>query len=268
MKYLAVRQRATVEVASSGGAVAPKEHWFYVSAAMFIIVVSVVGFGPSITDPSKRTGPATALVIAHGITIGACLLLFLTQVLLVTKGRTAAHRRLGTVAPVLALLTIILGYIVLIDFARRGYDFSSDVMRAISRRDPPRFNPATLLFPLSELVSFGILVSAGLYYRHRADIHKRLMLFAMVPILGEPVLHLVGHLASRWTSFRGMGTPISTAGTLLLLSSSAIHDRWSRRRIHPISLLVPILLFAWQLALGVLVFPSAAWRNFVAWLIL
>src|SRR4030095_13018744 len=119
MKFLAVRQRAIAEVASSGGSVAPKEHWFYVSAAIFIIVVSVVGFGPSITDPSNRTGSATALVLAHGITIGAWLLLFLTQVLLVTKGRTAAHRRLGTIAPVLAFFTIILGYITLIDFARR-----------------------------------------------------------------------------------------------------------------------------------------------------
>jgi uncharacterized membrane protein YozB (DUF420 family) len=268
MKYLAFPQRATVEVASPGGATGRKEHWFYVSAAMLIIAISVVGFGPSITDPSKRSAAPTALVIAHGITIGAWLLLFLTQVLLVAKRRIAAHRRLGAVAPVLALLTVVLGYIVLIDFARRGYDFSGDVMRAISRRDTPRFNPTALLFPLSELLSFGILVSAGLYYRHRTDIHKRLMLFAMVPILGEPVLHLVGHLAGRWTSFRGMGTTITAAGTLILLSSSAIHDRLSRRRIHPISLLVPILLFAWQLTLGILVFPSAAWRKFVAWLIL
>src|SRR5262245_21347539 len=120
--------------------------------------------------------------------------------------------------------------------------------RAISRKGSARFNPAVVLFPLGALLSFGVLVAAGLWYRHRAEIHKRLMLLAMVPILIDPILHLVGHVAGRWPTLRGMGTPISTAATLLLLSASAIYDWWSRRRIHPVSFWVPILLFVWQIA--------------------
>jgi hypothetical protein len=167
----------------------------------------------------------------------------------------------------LALVMIILSYIVLINFARRGYDFSGDVIRSLSRTGSARFNSAGLLFPLGELLSFGVLVGAALWYRHRPDIHKRLMLLAMAPILVEPIIHFVGHLAGRWPTLRGMGTTISVAVTLLVLSASAIYDRLSRRRIHPVSLWVPIALFAWQIALGFFVFPSAAWRKFVAWLI-
>jgi hypothetical protein len=137
----------------------------------------------------------------------------------------------------------------------------------ISRTGSARFNSAGILFPLGELLNFGVLVGAGLWYRHRPDIHKRLMLLAMVPILVEPIIHLVGHLAGRWPTLRGMGTSISVAVTLLLLSASAIYDRLSRRRIHPVSLWVPIVLFGWQIGLGFFVFPSAAWRKFVAWLI-
>lgn len=205
--------------------------------------------------------------MAHGVAVCAWLLLFLTQAVLVATGRTAVHRRLGILGPGLAVLMIVLGYLVLLDFGRRGYDFSGDVIRALSRTGSRRINPAIILFPLGELLSFGVLVGAGLWYRHRADVHKRLMLFAMIPILGEPILHLVGHLAGRWPTLRGMATPIGVAATLILLSASAIHDRLSRRRIHPVSLWVPILLFVWQIALGAIVFPSPAWRRLVIWLV-
>jgi len=31
-------------------------------------------------------------------------------------------------------------------------------------------------------LSFGVLAAAGLWYRHRPEIHKRLMLFAMIAL--------------------------------------------------------------------------------------
>jgi hypothetical protein len=231
-----------------------------------MILLSIVGFGPSLIDPSRRNAPFTQLLAAHGIAVGAWLLLFLTQTILVATGRTTVHRRLGTVGPVLASLMIVLGYVVLIGFGRRGYDLSGDVIRALSRTGRPS-DPAALLFPLNELLSFGVLVAAGLWYRHQSDIHKRLMLLAMVPVLTEPLLHLVGHLTINRPSFRGGGTTIAVPITLALLSVSAIHDLWSRRRIHPVSLWVPILFFVWQNVLVFVVFPSAAWRKLSVWMI-
>jgi hypothetical protein len=243
------------------------KRWFYISAALSMIVVSVVGFGPSIIDGSRRNAPSTPLVTAHGITAGAWLLLFLIQATLIATGRTAVHRRLGVVCPVLALVLIILRYAVLIGFGRRGYDLSGDVMRATSRAGSPLRNPAGLLFPLAGLLNFGVLVAAGLWYRHRPEIHKRLMLFALIPLAGEPFIHLVGHLAHHWPSLRGAGIRISVPITILLLFASAIYDRASRGRIHPVSLWVPVLLFAWQNVLVFVVFPSAVWLEFAAWLI-
>jgi hypothetical protein len=102
----------------------------------------------------------------------------------------------------------------------------------------------------------------------RPDIHKRLMLFATVILANEPVLHQVGHLAGHWPNLRGAGISISVPVTILLLSASAIYERVSQRRIHPVSLWVPILLFAWQhVILVFVVFRSALWREFAAWLI-
>ena len=267
MKGAGVSQPVTVEMAPAvTGSRRRVERRFYISAALFMIVLSVAGFGPSLIDQSRRNAPATALVIAHGIVTGAWLLLLLTQATLVATRRTAVHRRLGIVGPVLAVAMIVLGYVVTIQSGRRGYDLSGDLHRALSRSSRP-FNPAGLLFPLAELLNFGVLVAAGLWYRHRPDIHKRLMLLAVVPLASEPIFHLVGNLTRHWPFLRGAGVTISVPVTILLLSASAIYDRVSRGRIHPVSLWVPILLFAWQNLLVFVVFRSALWRELAAWLI-
>jgi hypothetical protein len=251
------------------------ERWFYITAGLFMIMLSGFGFSPTILQQSSRTASPTPMLIAHGALIVAWLLVFLVQVMLVATRRTAIHRRLGIIGPVLAVALILVGYLVLIDFGRRGYDLGGDIVRAL-RRDfsplapagSPRVDPRVLLFPLSELLEFAILVAAGLWYRYRPEIHKRLMLFALVPLSAEPILHSVGRLSRSWPSLQGMAVTVSLPITLLLLSASAIHDWFSQRRIHPVSLWVPILLFVWQIALGLVIFPSAAWHKFAAWLIL
>jgi hypothetical protein len=244
------------------------ERWFYISTALFMILLSVAGFGPSVVDHSRRNAPSTSLVAAHSIATGAWLLLFLVQASLVATRRTAVHRRLGRVGPLVALVLIVVGYLAIIEFGRRGYDLSGDLIRALSRTGSPRRDPAGLVFPLADLLSFGLLAAAGLWYRHRPETHKRLMLFALIALAGEPILHLVGNLAGDWPTLRGAGIKISVPITLVLLSGSAIYDRISRGRIHPVSLWVPIVLFAWQNVVVVfVVFRSALWREFAAWLI-
>jgi hypothetical protein len=54
---------------------------------------------------------------------------------------------------------------------------------------------------------------------------------------------------------------------ILFPSLSAIYDRISQGRIHPVSLWVPILWFGWRLVRVFVVEPSATWQEFAAWLI-
>jgi hypothetical protein len=231
------------------------------SMGLFMILLIASGFGPSIAGPSNRNSPATALVIAHGIVLLAWMLLFLTQAALVATGRTDVHRRLGVLGFALATAVIILGYFAVLGFARRRYDLGGDIIRAISRTGSPLRDPAPILFPLSELLIFGSLVAAALWYRHWPELHKRLMLLATLSLGTEPILHLMGHLAIYWPVLRGSGGRISGLLTILLLSSSAIHDRASKGRVHSVSLWAPILVFVWQLMLVFVVLPSALWRE-------
>jgi hypothetical protein len=253
---------------------APRSHHsgrvFYVGAGLFVILLAIVGFGPSIIDPSRRNAALTPLVIAHGIVAGAWLILFVTQATLVLKRHVAIHRRLGLFGPVLAVVVMALGCMMLVEGGRRGYELSGDLGRAFN---PPASPPlsasesaAGLLPPLTGFFSFGVLVAAGLWYRHRPDVHKRLMLLALVPLAGEPFVHLVGHLAGHWPVLQGsilFFVPVQ----LLLWFASAIHDKVSTGRIHPVSLWVPIVGLVWSNALNALVLPSTAWREIAEWLV-
>jgi|KBSSwiStaDraftv2_1062776.scaffolds.fasta_scaffold140326_2 hypothetical protein len=245
--------------------------WFYFAIALFTILLSGIGFSPSIADASRRNAPATPLVVVHGALALAWLLLFLAQAWLVATERVAAHRRLGRYGPLIAVLLVVVGYLVTMNMARRGHDLSGDLDRVLVAPGAPPLPPAMVLFPLAELLTFGALVAAGLAYRHRPDVHKRLMLLALIPLAQEPVNHLLGHLIGHWPALFRTGRSISRAAgpglTLLFLAIGTLHDRVEQGRIHPVSLWAPVLVLAWMIALPLMVFPSAAWHELAAWLV-
>jgi uncharacterized membrane protein YozB (DUF420 family) len=246
------------------------DHWFYIGVALFVIVISVAGFAPSIVDQSRRNAPMTLLVGAHGIVAASWLFLFLLQSLLVGTGRTDVHRRLGRMGPILAVTMIVVGVLMLRGDPDGSSDLSGDLARALSPPGAPRLSPEEalpgVLFPLAGFLNFGVLVALGLWYRRRPEIHKRLMLFALFPLVVEPVMHLIGYLAGHFPALQGAGGVIASPASLLLLLVSATHDKLSQGRIHPVSLWTPALLFVWQSALALVVFPSAVWREFAFWL--
>ena len=245
--------------------------WFYISAALFMIVLSIAGFGPSILDQSQRNAPPTPMVIAHGIVGSAWLLLFLGQATLAATRRIAVHRRLGIASPVVAVMMIVLGYTTAVEKARRGYDLSGDITRASappesSLSSAAEFEALDLGTGLAGFLTFGVLVATGLCYRHRPDIHKRLMLFALIPLAIEPIIHLTGYVVGHWPASQGVLGVIGIAIIIFMLSASAIVDKALHGRIHPVSVWVPSLIIAEDVVLRA-VLPSAVWHGIAGWLI-
>ena len=246
------------------------DHWFYIGVATLMILLNVVAFGPSLVSTTDRLRPLTALVAAHGIVSLSFLLFFLTQVTLVAIGRTDVHRRFGPVGPVLAAVMILLTYAMSLETARRGYDLSGDLQRlelggqslppdALRHLETDR--GIGLAVNVSQVVSFGILVGAGIWYRRRPGVHKRLMLLAMLGVLtGPPFAHLFGH----WSALGAVVWIVQLPVTILLLSVSAIHDRLTEGRVHPVSLWVPILLFIWFGVWISVVGSSPSWQRLTA----
>ena len=230
-----------------------EDRWFYVSTAIAGIITVVVGFGPSLVNTGPRKAPLTPLVAVHGIVCVAWLLLFLAQTTLVATRRLRLHRRLGIAAGFLAAALIVSGYMTSIAMARRGFDLSGDLHAQL---DPL----ALLVFPLGDLVTFGALLAAGYLYRRRGDIHKRLMLLAMLGgLMPAPLAHLIGHFALRPSIIL-----VPIAGFLF---ARAAYDRYALGRVHPVSLWGAVAIFVFGNLRATLIGPSVPWHHFAAWLV-
>jgi hypothetical protein len=239
---------------------------FYIGVGVFVILLSIAGFGPALLDESTRRGPVTPLVIAHGALTIAYVFLFVAQATLIAQGREAVHRRLGVFVAIVAFAVVLLGVITSIVAQRRTYDLGGDLVRSGGGQP---FTPDGILGPLVIFFSFGFVVAAALWYRNRPEIHKRLMVFALLMSLGlEPVIHLLGHMSIYWPAL----TPavqglIIFAVVLFFLSLNAIHDRLTNGPIHPVSIWLPIANFVFFNGMLFGFARLQVWFRFSEWLI-
>jgi len=244
---------------------------FYAGFGFFVILLSFAGFAPSLIDQSRRFGPPTTLLMVHGATALAWLLLFATQALLIARRRVSLHRRLGWAGPIVVALVLLFGYYQLVDGAFRVSDLSGDFYRLMSEPGSPPFTEADFIAgfwgPLGQLVNFSLLAAAGIVFRRRPELHKRLMIFSLMPMAGMPVAHLSGALVGR--------IPLSRQALLIgwvvivvaMHFIPAVHDKLTRGRIHRASIWIPLLLIVWFVVLNAVVAPSALAYTVGSWLL-
>ena len=244
---------------------------FYIGFGVFVILLSFAGFAPSLIDQSRRFAPPTTLHLVHGATALAWLLLYVTQALLVAKGRVDLHRRLGWAGPLIAVLLVLFGYYTITEGAFRVSDLSGDIYRILIEPGFPPYtdaeNIAGFLGSLGELITFSVLVAAGILFRHRAELHKRLMVFALLRLVPEALLHLSGTLVGRVPLSRSVLFTGMLVIDLAVPFIPAVHDKLTRGRIHPASLWIPLLIIGWYVVLNVVVAPSALGLKVGSWLL-
>jgi hypothetical protein len=242
-----------------------------VGFGIFVILLSFAGFAPSLIDQSRRFAPPTTLVLVHGATAFAWLLLWVTQALLVARRRVNLHRRLGWAGPMMAALLVLFGYDQIVDGAFRVSDLSGDIYRLLIEPGSPPFTDADYIAafwgPVGGLFNFSVLVAAGIVFRHRAELHKRLMLFALMPMAQMPLMHLSGHLVGRAPLSRGALTIGWLVVVLAVYFIPAVHDKLTRGRIHRASIWIPLVIIVWSVVLNVVLAPSTLAFRVGSWLL-
>jgi hypothetical protein len=174
--------------------------------------------------------------------------------LLAATGRLRQHRRFCAAGGVLAVLVVVSGVVTTMEAARRGTDLSGDLERSLAGPDFVGY----MILPFGDVLLFGAFVAAALLWRRRPDTHKRLMLFAIIGgLIAAPIVHIGGHFSPP--------APVLPMLLLGLLCSSAIHDLISRRRIHPVSWLSPVVIIGFIVARNIVIANSRRWHDFVAW---
>jgi hypothetical protein len=232
---------------------------FFTSMALAALAVVFLGFATSyylwpITRathlPTGRPiSPSFPLIVhLHAAGFSAWILLLLAQVRLVAAGRTDLHTRIGLVAACLAPFLVITGVMTAVHGARGGWT-------------PPGgpFVDALgfMVVPVGDLVVFSALVVAGLAFRRRPDIHKRLMLLATVGGLLPPAATRTPLLA---------GWPVGLVIFIVLVLAPAARDFLCRAQPRWLGLLVGLGILA-SIPIRTLVGMSTPWRAFAAWLV-
>lgn len=221
------------------------ERIFYSGMSLVILLSVVAGFGPTFFFRSLTDAPPLPpVVFLHGVVMTAWVLLLVVQTWLVASGRKAVHKRIGVAGLALAAVMIPVGYITAVEAVRRGFD-------PVGTGSPLTF----LTQPLGDLAIFGSFVALAVVFRHRPELHKRLMLLATAGALLPPAL---GRLP-------GPRPLLAFVLYAILLAAGPVFDWITRRRIHPIYWAAPLLFLS--VPARRLIGATDAWHEFARWLI-
>jgi hypothetical protein len=224
------------------------ERIFFTGMSVAILITVFAGFSRTwFLRPYFQTQPLLPLLIAHGIIFSGWIALFVTQTTLISARRTRVHMRLGIAGGLLASLMLVIG-------------IYTAMVRAKGPSPIPGVNSLSFLtIPLGDMLLFGILTGAALYFRRRPDTHKRLMLLGTIAILPAAVARLpIGFIET--------GGPLVFFGLSdLFILPMIVFDIATRGRPHRATLIGGALIVISH-PLRMIVGGTHAWLAFATWI--
>ena len=187
----------------------------------FAAVIAVIMFGGFARNFYLRawlgTRVISPMVVVHGVVMSAWVLLFLTQSALVARREVGLHRRLGLAGAALAVIVVGLGI----------YTIAASIQRQFPQADAHLIINLFVAFDGITLLLFGGLVLTALFNRRRPEIHRRLMLLAMISLLPPALGRLVAYFTQHHVEVIVLGLLVASVLGCLLMDTSR------HRRLHP-----------------------------------
>ena len=223
---------------------------FFSAMAVVALIVVLIGFARTYFLAGLFRAPLPNLLVhIHAVAFTLWIILFITQISLVTARRVDLHRRLGLLGFVLAIVMIVLGTLAASDrLARHVAQPGTDTVEEVR---------AFYAVPLGDMLMFSAFVYLGYRNRFQPAVHKRLMWFATLSLLDAGF--------DRWPVFDPYSLPvvhlICYTPLLLLLIG---YDWWSTGKVQRVTIWSAIFLVVVQQIRHPLS-HTAAWQTFAAW---
>lgn len=220
-----------------------REHLYYSGLAIAYVLIVFVGFARTYYLKGFFGTPHLSWIFhLHGVVFTAWILFFVFQTALVAAGRTDVHRRIGWAGAVFALGIVVFGGLLTVHAVRAGY--------FIGR---PRM-PLLLINGVIDLLLFSLFFGLGLVLRRRKEIHRRLMVLAMLAVLIP--------------AFARLPIPPSMIGWAIFAASFAglTYDALSTKRIY-VTNLIGVLLINMSSPLRFMIADTRAWQKLTEWLV-
>lgn len=216
-----------------------RDHGFYLGMAIAIAVTVIGGFGQFAMRGLVDVARVPFWVHVHAVVFVGWTLLFVTQNALVHRREMGLHRRLGWATVGLAVAMVPLAAF-------------TAAMSVTLGRVPPFFPiPVFVALNLLELSAFILLMTGAVRMRRRTDWHKRLMLFAMIAIIGPAFGRILPMpLLGQWG-----GLAVLT-GQMLFVAPIIVHDLKREHKLHPATMLGAFVLLVEGLAVPLLATTS------------
>lgn len=202
-----------------------RDRIFYGAGAWFCAATVFAGFSPTFFLAPLLSRPLPRpLLIAHGVLLTAWFAIYVAQTVLVARGRTPTHRRLGRVGGVLTIP--VLGVLAAVLFTAVRRDTATAPVEAL-----------TLGLISNTLLVATVVTAIGLalWQRRNSAAHKRLMWSGAILLQVAGLGRLVALLGIPWATL-----PIMIA----LAVSNAIYDVVTMRRVHWASVCGAVLVLA------------------------
>jgi hypothetical protein len=226
------------------------DNLFFSGMAAVALIAVLVGFARTYFLAGLFRAPLPNLLVhIHGAAFTLWIVLFITQISLVTARHVDLHRRLGLPGFALAVVMIMLGTMTANDrLARHVAHPGTDTVEEVR---------AFYAIPLADMLMFSTFVYLGYRNRFQPTVHKRLMWFATLSLLDAGF--------DRWPVFGPYSLPVVNLicfTPLLLLMIG--YDWWSTGKVQRVTIWSTIFMVVVQ-QIRHPVGHTAAWQSFAAW---
>jgi len=223
---------------------------FFSGMAVVSLVAVLVGFARTYFLAGVFRAPLPNLLVhIHGAAFTLWIILFLSQIGLVTARRLALHRRIGLLGFGLAVLMVVLGVLTASDrLTRHVGEPGQETLEEVR---------AFYAVPMGDMLMFATFIWLGYRNRGNPAVHKRLMLFATFALLDAGF--------DRWSVFDPYPLPLVNLICFVpLVLLTMAYDWWSSGRVQRVTIWSTVFLFTVQQGRH-LIGHSAGWQRLAAW---